>query len=90
MRPSKFAGSANLAGKPFSAFKEGGLHVVTSPVEVAVNGQSAEVVNSFGWPETTGVYRVDFRIPQGIAAGQATLQVTAAWMPGAEVKIPVQ
>lgn len=78
------------AGKPFSAFKEGGLHVVTSPVEVAVNGQAAEVVNSFGWPEMTGVYRVDFRIPQGTAAGQATLQVTAAWIPGTEVKIPVQ
>lgn len=78
------------AGKPFSAFKEGSLHVVTSPVEVAVNGQTAEVLNNFGWPETTGVYRVDFRIPQGIAAGLASLQVTAAWIPGSEVKIPVR
>ena len=78
------------AGKPFSAFKEGSLHLVTSPVEVAVNGQAAEVVNSVGWPGMTGVYRVDFRVPQGTAAGQASLQVTAAWIPGSEVKIPVR
>jgi hypothetical protein len=38
----------------------------------------------------TGVYRVDFRIPQGIAAGLVSLQVTAAWIPGSGVKIPVQ
>ena len=78
------------SGKPFSAFKEGSVHVVTSPVGVTVNGQAAEVLNNFGWPETTGVYRVDFRIPQGIASGLATLQVTAAWIPGSEVKIPVR
>ena len=78
------------SGKPFSAFKEGSLHMVTSPVEVTVNGQSAEVVNSVGWPEMTGIYRVDFRIPQGIAPGQASLQVTAAWIPGSAVKISVR
>jgi len=38
----------------------------------------------------TNVYRVDFRVPEGTAAGMATLGLSVAWINGSEVKIPVQ
>jgi len=63
---------------------------VASPVEVKVNGREAEVVNKSGWPGTSDRYRVDFRIPEGIAPGMAAVQLTAAWIPGQAVDIPVR
>ena len=64
--------------------------MVNSPVEVTVNGKEAEVINRVGWPGTYDLYRVDFRVPSGLPAGTATIQLTAAWIPAPEVKIPVQ
>ena len=78
------------AGQPFPAYREGNLHVVTSPVSVTVNGEAAEIQNAFGWPEMTDAYRVDARVPQGTAAGMATVRVSAAWVAGCEVKVPVR
>jgi uncharacterized protein (TIGR03437 family) len=63
---------------------------VNSPVEVTVNGMEAEVMNKIGWPGTYDLYRVDFRVPGGLAPGMASIQLTAAWIPGPEVKILVQ
>lgn len=77
-------------GKPFPPYQEGQLHEVNSPVEVTVNGREAKVVNKFGWPETTNVYRVDFVVPDGTAPGMAALSLSAAWISGPEVKIPVR
>jgi hypothetical protein len=71
-------------------FKADPFEVVNSPVEVTVNGQDAEVINKIGWPGTSDLYRVDFRVPSGLAPGMASIQLTAAWIPGPEVKIPVQ
>jgi hypothetical protein len=72
------------------AFKSDPLEVVNSPVEVTVNGREAEVINKVGWPGTSDLYRLDFRVPAGLPPGMATIQLTAAWIPGPEVKIPVQ
>ena len=74
-------------GKPFP---QSPLQQVNSPVNVMVNGQAADVVNKIGWPGLENVYRADFRVPDGIAPGMATLQLTVAWISGSEVKIPVQ
>ena len=74
-------------GKPFPSDP---LVAVNSPVEVTVNGNGADVVNKIGWSETTDTYRLDIRVPDGTAPGMATLQVTAAFVPGREVRIPVQ
>jgi uncharacterized protein (TIGR03437 family) len=63
---------------------------VNSPVSVTVNGQSAEVINKIGWPGLVDSYRVDFRIPDGSAAGIASIQLTAAWIAGSSVSIPIQ
>jgi len=63
---------------------------VNSPVDVVINGQAAEVINKIGWPGFENVYRVDFRVPAGTAAGMATVQLSAAWIPGSPVNIQVQ
>jgi len=66
------------------------LAEVISPVSVLVNGKEVEVVNQIGWPGTTDRYRIDFRVPSGLTPGMAAIQLTAAWIPGHEVQIPVR
>jgi uncharacterized protein (TIGR03437 family) len=75
-------------GQPFPT--DPALQAVNSPVDVTVNGKSAEVINKIGWPGLVDTYRVDFRVPDGTAAGMAAIQLTAAWIAGAGVNIPTQ
>jgi hypothetical protein len=63
---------------------------VNSPVAVTVNGRDAEVINSIGWPGLVDTYRVDFRVPDGVTSGTATIQLSAAWIAGSSVNIPIQ
>jgi len=77
-------------GQPFPTSSGTPRAEVNADVEVTVNGESADVINKIGWPGESNVYRVDFRVPGGTAAGMATIQVTAAWIPSDEVKIPVK
>ena len=74
-------------GQPFPAAE---IRPVKSPVAVTVNGQDAEVVNALGWPGLVDTYRVDFRVPGGMAPGTASVQLSAAWIAGTAVRIPVQ
>jgi len=74
-------------GQPFPGSPP---HVVNSPVEVTVNGQPAEVLYAGGYPGTTNTYQVNFRLPSGVAPGQATLQLAAAWIGAPEVRVAVQ
>ena len=66
------------------------LQPVNSPVAVTVNGQAAAVVNALGWPGLVDSYRVDFRVPDGAAAGTAAIQLSAAWIAGPSANIPIQ
>ena len=75
---------------PGQPFPTDATQQVNSPVDVTVNGQSAEIINKIGWPGLVDTYRVDFRVLDGTPSGTATLQVTAAFIPGHEVSIPVQ
>jgi uncharacterized protein (TIGR03437 family) len=75
-------------GDPFP--NEHPFALVTSPVEVLVNGRSAPASNQLGVPRTTDTYRVDFRVPDNTEAGPATVQLSAAWVTGAVVRIPVR
>ena len=63
---------------------------VSSALEITVNGVEADVIGKIGWPGTRDMYRVDFRLPSGTAAGEASLQLTSAWIPAEEVRISVQ
>jgi len=75
---------------PGRPFPESPLQVVNSPVEVVVNGRPAEVLAAVGLPGAVGGYQVNFRLPSETVRGLATLQVSAAWIPGPEVRIAVQ
>jgi hypothetical protein len=72
---------------PGQAFPADPVQEVNSPVEAAVNGKPAEVLNKVGWPGTVGNYRVDLRVPDVTADGMASIQITAAWIAGSEVRI---
>ena len=74
-------------GQPFPSRP---LAVVNSPVEVMVNGKAAEVLGAVGYPGAVDAYQVNFRVPSDTAKGPASIQVTAAWISGAPVSIPVQ
>jgi len=74
-------------GQPFTANP---LQVVNSPVKVLVNGESAEVLAAVGFAGASDGYQVNFQVPPGTAKGTATIQVSAAWIPGNTVSIPIQ
>jgi len=63
---------------------------VNSPVDVTVDGIAAEVINKIGWPGETDTYRLDIRVPSGTAPGPASIQITAAWIQGPAVTVPVR
>jgi len=48
------------------------------------------VINGVGWPGLVDTYRVDFRVPDGLSPGTAAVQLSAAWIAGPAVRIPVQ
>jgi uncharacterized protein (TIGR03437 family) len=75
------------AGKPFPANPPA---VVNSPVEVTVNGTTAEVIGAVGYPGAVGGYQVNFRMPADAVPGMATVQLSAAWIAGPTVQIRVQ
>ena len=77
-------------GQPFPLSPSNPLQPVNSPVDLTVNGRSAEVINSIGWPGMVNTYRVDFRLPDGTPAGMATVRLSAAWVDGSDAQIPVQ
>ncbi len=72
-------------GKPFTP-----QQIVNSPVEMTANGGPAEVLYAGGYPGAVDAYQVNFRLPSGTTAGQVSLQLTAAFITGSEVKIAVQ
>jgi uncharacterized protein (TIGR03437 family) len=74
-------------GQPFP---RNSLSIVNAPVEVLMNGQASAVLYAGGYPGATDAYQVNFRVPSGLSPGTATLQLTAAWIPGSEVKIPIR
>ena len=74
-------------GQPFAADP---VQIVNSPVELTVNGKSAAVLYAGGYPGAVDRYQVNFRVPEGTAAGLAAVQLTSAWISGPEVKIAVQ
>jgi uncharacterized protein (TIGR03437 family) len=41
-----------------------------------------------GYPDTVDNYQVNFRMPNDLASGLASVQLSAAWIAGAEVRIP--
>jgi uncharacterized protein (TIGR03437 family) len=76
-----------IPGQPFPSSP---LAVVNSPIDVMVNGKSVEVLGAVGYPGSVDGYQVNFRVPSGLSPGAATIQISAAWIPGAPVGISVK
>jgi uncharacterized protein (TIGR03437 family) len=55
-----------------------------------VNGTAAEVLAAVGYPGAVDGYQVNFRVPPGTTKGTVSIQVSAAWIAGAPISIPVQ
>lgn len=83
-------GPVNPGIDPGQPFPSNPLAIVNSPVEVTVNGKAAEVLSAVGFPGSVDEYQVNFRVPPDTAKGPASIQVSAAWISGAPVSIPVQ
>jgi len=75
---------------PGQPFPSSPLAVVNSPIDVTVNGKSAEVLAATGYPGSLDGYQVNFRVPPDAAKGAAAIQVSAAWITSAPVSIAVQ
>ena len=75
---------------PGQPFPSSPLAVVNSPLDVTVSGKSAEVLGAVGYPGAVDGYQVNFRMPPGTPKGTASIQVSAAWIPGPPVSIQVQ
>ena len=75
---------------PGQPFPSSPLAVVNSPIDVTVNGKSAEVLAAVGYPGAVDGYQVNFRVPPDISPGSATIQISSAWIPGAPVSIAVK
>jgi hypothetical protein len=87
---AKGLGPTTASLNPGDAFPSEPLAIATSPVEVLVNGKSSPAINQLGVPGTTDTYRVDFRVPDDTAAGTASVQLSAAWVRGAAIQMPVR
>ncbi len=83
-------GPTRVAVDPGQPFPPSPLAEVNSTVQVTVNGRPADVLSAVGFPGQVDTYQVNVRVPPGIGGGTARLQVTAAWIAGPAVNIPVQ
>jgi hypothetical protein len=87
---AKGLGPVNPGLDPGAPFPSSPLITVNSPVEVTVNGKAAEVLSAVGYPGAVDGYQVNFRVPSDTAKGPVSIQVSAAWVLGTPVSIPVQ
>lgn len=75
---------------PGQPFPSSPAQVAALPVEVLVNGRSAEVTYAGGYPDSIDRYQINFRVPEQTAPGSVAIQVTSAWIAGTEARIPIQ
>jgi uncharacterized protein (TIGR03437 family) len=75
---------------PDAPFPADPPQAANSPIKVIVNGAPGPVLYAGGYPGTTNGYQVNFRLPDSVASGMATISLSAAWIAGSQVKIPIQ
>jgi len=87
---AKGLGATTPSVNPGDLFPGAPFAVVTSPIEVLVNGKPSPAINQIGLPGTSDFYHVAFRVPDDTVAGPTTVQIKAAWVTGSAVSIPVR
>jgi uncharacterized protein (TIGR03437 family) len=83
-------GPTNAGVDPGQAFPPSPPAAVKSPIQVIVSGNQALVLGAVGLPGKADTYQVQFQVPSGTGSGAALLQVSAAWIAGPTVTIPIQ
>ena len=83
-------GPTRPAVNPGQPFPVSPAAVVNSPVSVTINGKSATVLSAIGFPGVVDGYQVDVQVPSDAPRGIATVQLTAAWIQGPAVGLPIQ
>lgn len=83
-------GPTRPGADPGTAFPASPLALVTSPVQVTVNGSQATVLYAGGYPGAVNGYQVNFTMPPEIRPGNASLQLMVSWIAGAEVTIAIR
>ena len=71
-------------GQPFPA---GAASLANAPIEVLINGKSSGVLYAGGYAGAIDGYQVNFRLPSSLTPGNASLRLTAAWIPGPDITI---
>jgi hypothetical protein len=74
-------------GRPFPGEP---LASVVYRVVIRLNGRHTPTLNAFGWPGMVDRYRVDFRVPDAIKPGAATLDLSVRGVAAAPVQFPVR
>ena len=83
-------GPTRPALEPGKVFTASPLQAANSPIEVTVDGQTAEVLYAGGYPGNAEGFQINFRVPSGVTPGMANLQVSSAWVAGPVVRIAIQ
>jgi hypothetical protein len=76
--------------EPGKAFSADPPHVANSPIDISIGGLPADVLYAGGYPGSTDGFQVNFRLPTGVKSGTHTLKLTAAFIPGSDVSIPIR
>jgi hypothetical protein len=63
---------------------------VTAPVSVSVNGNVAPAIYAGSYPGAVDAYQVNFQVPSGFGPGVVPLQLSAGFITGSAVTIPIQ
>ncbi len=83
-------GPTNPGVDPGQPFPSTPVSAINSPVDVTVNGKSAEVLGAVGYPGAVDGYQVNFRMPTDTAKGVAAIQISSAWVASVAVNVTVQ
>jgi len=83
-------GPTNPYIEPGQPFPSSPLAVANSPIAISMNGETAQILAAVGYPGSTDGWQVNFRVPPDAGKGTLNLQLSAAWIAGAPVSIPVQ
>jgi hypothetical protein len=75
---------------PGGVYSEEPLQTVAYPVEAAVDGQPAEVLNALGWPGARDHFRVDVRLVSAGAPESTLVLTTGHFLATAPFKLPVR
>jgi uncharacterized protein (TIGR03437 family) len=87
---AKGLGPTTPSVNPGDLYQDSPFAVVNSPVDVLVNGKAARAINAIGLPGTNDIYHVAFRVPDDTISGPASVQISAAWVKGSAVGIPIR